>query len=375
MDIIIIYILMIFLSIILFFQGLFVNRVSNNGIIFGVRVPVEFRKDEDIQKLEKEYKKIYILSVFPTIVIVNFLVYLYPKVYIFLLLTFLLIFLTNLPVLIFWKRMIDLKKEKKWDKLGKNIVVVDTSIRKPKNKKDIKGIKNKTFLILLIVPIITLIITFISYDRIPDVFPTHYNGKGIPDSFAIKNSFSGFIYLILLPIIQALMILFFMVINKFTINGKTDINSGSIREIREQRKVFKKYNSIFLFLLALEMIILFSFIQFCMIYGWSINIINGISLTIIFASIIIFTIVTYKIGQGGKNIKVSNAEKEIYRDDDKYWILGSFYYNKKDPSLFIEKRIGIGWDVNIGNPIGMTIMIVPFVLIFIMIIVLGILGV
>jgi len=375
MDIIIIYILMIFLSIILFFQGLFVNRVSNNGIIFGVRVPVEFRKDEDIQKLEKEYKKIYILSVFPTIVIVNFLVYLYPKVYIFLLLTFLLIFLTNLPVLIFWKRMIDLKKEKKWDKLGKNIVVVDTSIRKPKNKKDIKGIKNKTFLILLIVPIITLIITFISYDRIPDVFPTHYNGKGIPDSFAIKNSFSGFIYLILLPIIQALMILFFMVINKFAINGKTDINSGSIREIREQRKVFKKYNSIFLFLLALEMIILFSFIQFCMIYGWSINIINGISLTIIFASIIIFTIVTYKIGQGGKNIKVSNAEKEIYRDDDKYWILGSFYYNKKDPSLFIEKRIGIGWDVNIGNPIGMTIMIVPFVLIFIMIIVLGILGV
>jgi len=375
MDIIIIYILMIFLSIILFFQGLFVNRVSNNGIIFGVRVPVEFRKDEDIQKLEKEYKKIYILSVFPTIVIVNFLVYLYPKVYIFLLLTFLLIFLTNLPVLIFWKRMIDLKKEKEWDKLGKNIVVVDTSIRKPKNKKDIKGIKNKTFLILLIVPIITLIITFISYDRIPDVFPTHYNGKGIPDSFAIKNSFSGFIYLILLPIIQALMILFFMVINKFAINGKTDINSGSIREIREQRKVFKKYNSIFLFLLALEMIILFSFIQFCMIYGWSINIINGISLTIIFASIIIFTIVTYKIGQGGKNIKVSNAEKEIYRDDDKYWILGSFYYNKKDPSLFIEKRIGIGWDVNIGNPIGMTIMIVPFVLIFIMIIVLGILGV
>lgn len=375
MDMIIIYIVMVFLSIISFFQGLFVNKFSNNGIIFGVRVPEEFKNDEDIKKLEKEYKKIYILSILPTIFIINFLLYLYFKVYIFISLILFLIVLTNLPLLIFWKRMLDLKKEKKWDKLGKNIVVVDTSIRKPKNKKEIQGIKNKTFLFLLIVPIITLIITFISYDRIPDVFPTHYNGKGIPDSFAIKNSFSGFIYLILLPIIQALMILFFMVINKFAINGKTDINSGSIREIKEQRKVFKKYNSIFLFLLALEMIILFSFIQFCMIYGWSINIINGISLTIIFASIIIFTIVTYKIGQGGKNIKVSNAEKEIYRDDDKYWILGSFYYNKKDPSLFIEKRIGIGWDVNIGNPIGMTIMIVSFVLIFIMIIVLGILGV
>ena len=156
MDMIIIYIVMVFLSIISFFQGLFVNKFSNNGIIFGVRVPEEFKNDEDIKKLEKEYKKIYILSILPTIFIINFLLYLYFKVYIFISLILFLIVLTNLPLLIFWKRMLDLKKEKKWDKLGKNIVVVDTSIRKPKNKKELRGIKNRDFLFLIILPIITL---------------------------------------------------------------------------------------------------------------------------------------------------------------------------------------------------------------------------
>ncbi|MBU5455301.1 DUF1648 domain-containing protein [Caproiciproducens sp. MSJ-32] len=375
MDMIIIYIVMVFLSIISFFQGLFVNKFSNNGIIFGVRVPEEFKNDEDIKKLEKEYKKIYILSILPTIFIINFLLYLYFKVYIFISLILFLIVLTNLPLLIFWKRMLDLKKEKKWDKLGKNIVVVDTSIRKPKNKKELRGIKNRDFLFLIILPIITLVITFLSYDIIPEVFPTHYNGEGIPDSFVVKSSFSGFIYLILLPIIQVLMILLFMVINKFAINGKTDINSGSISEIREQRKIFKKYNSIFLFIIALKIIVLFSFIQLCTIYAWNINIISGVLLSIIFVTLIIFSIVSYKIGQGGKNIKVSNNEKEIYRDDDKYWILGNFYYNKNDPSIFIEKRIGIGWDVNLGNPIGMAIMVAPLLIIFILIIVMAILGI
>ena len=89
---------------------------------------------------------------------------------------------------------------------------------------------------------------------------------------------------------------------------------------------------------------------------------------IIIITIIIFLIIGYKIGQGGKNIKFNKEEKEIYRDDDKNWILGNFYYNKNDPSIFIEKRIGIGWDVNLGNPIGLILMVLPFILIIVLVI-------
>ena len=39
-------------------------------------------------------------------------------------------------------------------------------------------------------------------------------------------------------------------------------------------------------------------------------------------------------------------------DDDKYWVLGCFYYNPNDPSTFVQKRFGIGWTVNLGSSKG-----------------------
>jgi len=35
---------------------------------------------------------------------------------------------------------------------------------------------------------------------------------------------------------------------------------------------------------------------------------------------------------------------------DRYWRAGLFYFNPEDPVLFIEKRIGMGYDLNFGNP-------------------------
>ena len=78
----------IFVSIILFISTFWVNKFSNNGIIFGVRVPKEYEKDENIIKLDKEYKKMYLIFVLPLILIINILVTFTSKISIFLLLTF-----------------------------------------------------------------------------------------------------------------------------------------------------------------------------------------------------------------------------------------------------------------------------------------------
>jgi 4-diphosphocytidyl-2-C-methyl-D-erythritol kinase len=53
----------------------------------------------------------------------------------------------------------------------------------------------------------------------------------------------------------------------------------------------------------------------------------------------------------------------INRDDDRYWKLGVFYYNPDDPSLFIEKRFGIGWTSNFGRPMSWVLFIGLIVLI------------
>ncbi len=47
------------------------------------------------------------------------------------------------------------------------------------------------------------------------------------------------------------------------------------------------------------------------------------------------------------------------RSADSRWKLGLFYYNPDDPALFVEKRFGIGYDLNFGRPAAWLVLAVP----------------
>ena len=49
-------------------------------------------------------------------------------------------------------------------------------------------------------------------------------------------------------------------------------------------------------------------------------------------------------------------EATINRNDDRFWKLGVIYINPEDPALFLEKRFGIGWTMNLGRPIAWAIL-------------------
>lgn len=42
-------------------------------------------------------------------------------------------------------------------------------------------------------------------------------------------------------------------------------------------------------------------------------------------------------------------------DDDDYWVLGMFYFNPNDKRLNVDKRVGIGYTINMAHPVGMII--------------------
>jgi uncharacterized membrane protein len=43
---------------------------------------------------------------------------------------------------------------------------------------------------------------------------------------------------------------------------------------------------------------------------------------------------------------------------DSCWILGKLYFNRADPALFVEKRVGLGYTLNLGNPVSWLVVIV-----------------
>jgi len=55
----------------------------------------------------------------------------------------------------------------------------------------------------------------------------------------------------------------------------------------------------------------------------------------------------------------------IDRTDKKYWKLGTFYFNKEDKALFVQKKWGIGITFNYANPI-LLVIIVAFVAVIIL---------
>ena len=62
-----------------------------------------------------------------------------------------------------------------------------------------------------------------------------------------------------------------------------------------------------------------------------------------------------RTGQGGSRLGPV-AETGTDRSDDRFWKLGAIYVNPRDPSIFVERRFGIGWTINLGNPRGIALL-------------------
>jgi uncharacterized membrane protein len=101
--------------------------------------------------------------------------------------------------------------------------------------------------------------------------------------------------------------------------------------------------------------------------------INILMIVLIFLIAVITAITT---GQGGSRLKDETLEEiqEMNRDDDQFWKFGMIYYNKNDPSIFVEKRFGVGFTINFANPIAIVLLVGLFILIGIFAILPNILG-
>ena len=67
-------------------------------------------------------------------------------------------------------------------------------------------------------------------------------------------------------------------------------------------------------------------------------------------TIVAFVISLMHAGQGGARLVATGRGPIGDRTADARWIGGLLYFNPTDPALLVERRMGIGWTVNFGNP-------------------------
>ena len=154
------------------------------------------------------------------------------------------------------------------------------------------------------------------------------------------------------------MVLLFAVIAIGSILGNTYIDDSDLELNR--KKAIKYLNGIgySFFVLTISIQSITTTLPIFMIKQKSIPVWLTLSSCIIPVIIIIPIIYFYLMLS---NIKPKNKNMYTVENDDEKWIYGFIYYNKEDPKLMVEKRLGMGWNMNMAHPLGKFI---TFILIF-----------
>lgn len=321
--------------------------ISRKTLSFGISIPENVFNDPKLICIRKKYRNLIIFSGIISVTIIVFLFFL-PTITSTnaAIITNILIFLNLLTnswiYLRAHKQIKALKIENKWQQSSTQLITIETGFRNRKFKSS-----PLWFAIFLLIIATTIAISFLVYETIPEKIPLKFNISGQATNFVDKS----YLVLLYIPLVQSFMTLVFVFIYYIISKAKQQIDPGNPQKTLQQSIIFRYRWSVFIIITGLLILVMLSLTQFTMIGLIKINLLS--ILTIVFSILITIAALLLSIltGQSGSRVKIKENEKRasIFRDDDSYWKLGILYYNPKDPSIFIEKRFGIGWTINFGR--------------------------
>jgi uncharacterized membrane protein len=197
-----------------------------------------------------------------------------------------------------------------------------------------------------------------TYPDAPDPFPTHFDINGNPNAFSPKTIGSYFLIVFVQIFMWALItVLTYLIVRAKSLPGREETG-------------FKRIALRFLFAIKALAIGFIGVVAAASAYaavhatalpGWFLGVTIGY-IVLVFALIIVLTV---RASARSAQLQPANASTTD-RMDDSHWILGSIYYNRDDPSIFVERRFGIGWTINIGSVGGVLTMVALLALVVVL---------
>ena len=186
-------------------------------------------------------------------------------------------------------------------------------------------------------------ILYMNWEQIPQNYPIHWGFDGKPNRWVERTPRTVYGFLV----IGALTCLSMVVMASVTLRSRRISVSG---EQGHNERQFRRLN--LWTLLAAEYLVAFASggLPILTTLGGTMA---GPQFTVL---TLVFTVVTAALlirqGQGGSRLSpVSSSPRPAGdRTPDDCWKWGLFYVNPDDPALFVEKRFGLGYTVNLGNP-------------------------
>ncbi len=334
-------------------------------LAFGVTIPEGYTDHKTVTTYKKAYSAISLLL--GTVALLGYAIWANQRalseeriVLIGLGIQFGILLISMVLYLYFHAKITRLKRSQNWGADLKQVRIADLAIR----SKD-EMLPTALYALPIMITIGLIAYTATQYAHMPDLIPTHWGPTGQPDAFSEKTPFSVVALLLILLVMQGMM----LGIHVLTKRSGIKLNAAKSKTSQIQQLSFRKYTSWFLFMTSFLITILFVFLQLVTIHDGLGNevIMLAFPLGFLFIILIATAVYAFKVGQGGSRIDVLVEEESSPGvtdvDDDQYWKAGVFYVNKNDPSIFVEKRFGVGWTINFGHPVGYLVLFVPILLI------------
>lgn len=332
--------------------GLALPMFTKKTLFFGVSIPEDQFNHEGLQKLKKLYYRNYGFSSIGTTAFIFYAFYRYKIESILLAGIFAIVFLLSLNYYYIHRSAKIIKHREGWFVDKKQVVVVET-----KKRFNEKAISPKWFAVPFGILLFGVLFTMIQYPHLPNKIPVHFNLQGEVTGYEEKSLGTLF----KLPIIQFGFTIMMFWLYKMVGQVKSTINPAKPKVSLMQIQIANRRWGIFMVLFASLLNIQFLYTQFLMLQmiDPSSQMLVTILMTVAFITLIV--VISFMTGQSGSRVSIPEDEeanpKLIQRDDDSLWKLGMFYYNPEDPTLWVEKRFGVGWTINHGHPIGKVLTI------------------
>jgi uncharacterized membrane protein len=307
---------------------------------FGVRIPPKYYT----AKIIGTYRKSYRLS---TLIITIFaLILLYYSDYyysLYIILLYLLLLYINYYVI--HRMLLGIKVKNNWY-AGQNEGTVAKIEEQPQKMHINLFLWSVPNIILILVSIIILVYV---YPSLPAIIATHFNANGVANGWETKSPLTMSTIIFVMIGITILFYLLSIVI--FRSMEELDPQKPNLSYMQEHRfkGIMAEMNMVMGWCTNLTMLL-------ANLQIWKILATTQYSVLIIitpvFAGLIVILIVSVHAGAHGSRLRFNVSEEEtniVMRDDDKYWIAGTIYFNRDDKSLMVQKRYGIGWTFNFAN--------------------------
>lgn len=198
-------------------------------------------------------------------------------------------------------------------------------------------------------PLVVAAATFalVCYDDFPAQIPMHV------DFFTVTSYADKSLVAVLFPVfLTAFLGLVFTFCHWGIIRSKKPIDPSAPASSALAYGRFARTQSIFLFAggVSLSAVTCVSFFACAMGNMLAFRVSMVVLMLIAAGLVVAMLVISMRMGQVGALVAAAPDGADMPRDDDKYWPMGMFYCNANDPSIFVPKRFGVGWTLNMARP-------------------------